>query len=746
MPEKRQGKGRGGRGADGRSTASGRGNHYTPTNRVTKSGLPPFNEKTWKQTSTSSTSSKAESLKKLQADQAKLKKSFTKSFATISGKIDELVKAKRLKAKRRKKLHADQAKLKKSLATITGMIDELVNASSDPDTTESDDCQEESAHFQFGDERGFMMAQHDLDLKNIILLDTQSTVDLFCNQKLVQQVSKSDKPMRVQSNGGTIQVTHKATMRGYKHDIWFSKHALTNILSLSNLIQQYRVTYDSTAQTFVVHRETHRKPNMLFKMHANGLHYFDPCDAAFLSMTNDQPELFTLTDRKGRTVGEVELPGVDGDEDILHVDKQLPDNIVDAEATDDSIEIDDAPDHSPNGETVHEAANQTEPTIEPDPLDRVETVYDYGEEVAVQLPGVDGDATPSITDAEATVIEMGNDQPELFTFTDRKGRTVGEVELPGVDGDEDIPHVAIDETTDDQIEINDDDLDYSPRGEPKIEQIQELEPSLESYPAVTVGHADNHPAEKLPYVQAPTVQEPIQAPDGIPGVARATSRTKFATKQSYVKTDRRDRVLRQVELQGVDGDLSPNIADAEATDDSIEIDDDLHHSPNGETVQEAGNQTEPTIEPDPLDEVETVYDYGEEVAVHLPGVDGNAAPSIADAEAPSIADAEAPDDPIAIDDSNICLNGNTELKQTKAIDPHIDPQPDVKVDEVDNEPDAQFQDVPAPTVTEPVQAPDGIPGVRRSTKACFGSLFIVPKPKTNNKSHKKQGDRLVRHG
>ena len=66
---------------------------------------------------------------------------------------------------------------------------------------------------------------------------------------------------------------------------------------------------------------------------------------------------------------------------------------------------------------------------------------------------------------------------------------------------------------------------------------------------------------------------------------------------------------------------------------------------------------------------------------------------------------EATDDPIEIDDPNICLNGNTELKQTKAIDPHIDPQPEVAVDEVDNEPDAQFQDVPAPTVQEPIQAP-----------------------------------------
>jgi hypothetical protein len=155
----------------------------------------------------------------------------------------------------------------------------------------------------------------------------------------------------------------------------------------------------------------------------------------------------------------------------------------------------------------------------------------------------------------ARVNEMGKDQPELFTFTDRKGRTVGEVELPGVDGDEDIPNVAIDETTDDQIEISDNDLDYSPSGEPKVEQIQELEPSLESDPAmevghadndptmevgdadndpaVEVGHADNDPAVQLPDIQAPTVQEPTQAPDGIPGVRRST-RTRFAPKQSYI--------------------------------------------------------------------------------------------------------------------------------------------------------------------------------------------------------------------
>jgi hypothetical protein len=52
--------------------------------------------------------------------------------------------------------------------------------------------------------------------------------------------------------------------------------AITNIIALSNLIQQYRVTYDSNDKTFVVHRESENKPNMDFRMHESGLHYYDP--------------------------------------------------------------------------------------------------------------------------------------------------------------------------------------------------------------------------------------------------------------------------------------------------------------------------------------------------------------------------------------------------------------------------------------------------------------------------------------
>ena len=49
-------------------------------------------------------------------------------------------------------------------------------------------------------------------------------------------------------------VSRKAKIAGYHAKVWFSKKAITNIITLSNLIKQYRVTYDSeNSKSFVVH-------------------------------------------------------------------------------------------------------------------------------------------------------------------------------------------------------------------------------------------------------------------------------------------------------------------------------------------------------------------------------------------------------------------------------------------------------------------------------------------------------------
>jgi hypothetical protein len=98
-------------------------------------------------------------------------------------------------------------------------------------------------------------------------------LDKIFNAALVSKSRKSITSVRLKSNGGTMVVTRKATMPGYNKDVWFSTIAITNIITLSNLIQQYRVTYDSDDKMFVVHQESQGKPNMEFRMHKCGLHY-----------------------------------------------------------------------------------------------------------------------------------------------------------------------------------------------------------------------------------------------------------------------------------------------------------------------------------------------------------------------------------------------------------------------------------------------------------------------------------------
>jgi hypothetical protein len=125
-----------------------------------------------------------------------------------------------------------------------------------------------------------------LDLRDVILLDSQSTMDLFCNAALVRKTSKSKSSMRLKSNVGTMVVTRKATTTGYNKTVWFSTRAITNIIALRNLIDQYRITYDSDDLMFVVHQELESKPNMDFRMHGSSLHYYESMKEQHLTFVN----------------------------------------------------------------------------------------------------------------------------------------------------------------------------------------------------------------------------------------------------------------------------------------------------------------------------------------------------------------------------------------------------------------------------------------------------------------------------
>jgi hypothetical protein len=124
-----------------------------------------------------------------------------------------------------KKLKKDLKSIKKAFTTVNTQLEQLKEADSDISESEG----EEASHFQVDQAPQF--AQLDkkfepritklfkqagssikLDPKEVILLESQSTMDLFCNTALVSNISRSRSNMQLKNNGGNMVVTGKATM------------------------------------------------------------------------------------------------------------------------------------------------------------------------------------------------------------------------------------------------------------------------------------------------------------------------------------------------------------------------------------------------------------------------------------------------------------------------------------------------------------------------------------------------------
>ena len=117
-----------------------------------------------------------------------------------------------------------------------------------------------------------------LNLREVFLLDNQLNVDLAYNRKLVEDIHKVKIRCKIGGTGGTLRVMHKASQKGYNHKFWSDEKEIANIYTLCNVIEQYRVSYDSAKSTLVwVHRkERNGMPDVEFKKHPSGLHCWDP--------------------------------------------------------------------------------------------------------------------------------------------------------------------------------------------------------------------------------------------------------------------------------------------------------------------------------------------------------------------------------------------------------------------------------------------------------------------------------------
>jgi hypothetical protein len=107
-----------------------------------------------------------------------------------------------------------------------------------------------------------------------ILLDNQSTVNLFSNKELLTNIRTTDRVINIRCNAGVMRTSMIGDLPGYDGEVWYNPKGIANIFSLSDVEKYHQVTYDSRAEkAFVVHKADGNK--RCFKQSEKGLFYLD---------------------------------------------------------------------------------------------------------------------------------------------------------------------------------------------------------------------------------------------------------------------------------------------------------------------------------------------------------------------------------------------------------------------------------------------------------------------------------------
>jgi len=173
---------------------------------------------------------------------------------------------------------------------------ELTDKENDDDNDDSDEADEENDDEKDDtddddyhgctdtddDYEGFVLLQNDVMcslqdkagiLTSWILLDSQSTVDVFSNKKLLTNIRDSKRTLTLYCNAGKAIITQKGDLKGYG-SVWYYPQGIANILSLRNIEKKHKVTYNSSMNTgFVVHKADGN--NRVFMPSKQGLYFSD---------------------------------------------------------------------------------------------------------------------------------------------------------------------------------------------------------------------------------------------------------------------------------------------------------------------------------------------------------------------------------------------------------------------------------------------------------------------------------------